>query len=456
MAALVIVLTLLVFAAAIFMITRALRKDVRDQIISRDAEVLRAVAMMLHSEQIGAGAKLDETSQFEILLKTSQLKGVMAVRLFDANGKFVASLPVYVRDAKLRGTEIDSLKDLKPIAYFYSDMPVEELFWSDSKQTQAASPRSTPVLETLIPLHAAGARKVSGIAQFIIDGRGVAAEFSDLDRSLLRQALLIFAVGALLMASALFWAFSRLHRANVLLRERSEHLLQANQQLALVRRTSAAGIVSAHLLHEMKSQLFGLKTLLMAGVDGAMDWKTATETTTRLQNLIGQIVEVIRNDQGTTLHYEISLDEIAMMVCAEAEPLAKAGGVNFNVSIQESGTVANSVANLLLIILMNLIQNAIQATPKGKSVILLLSSKNGRMECLVKDEGPGIPAEVKNALFRPVVSRKEGGSGIGLALSKQLANYLDAELEMKETGRNGTVFMLRIPETVRETQAEFA
>jgi signal transduction histidine kinase len=457
LALLVVGLTLAVYSGAIFLITRTLRDNVRDQIISRDAEILRAVSMMLQLEQTekAPSATFGESEQFEVLLKTSQLKGVMGIRLFDATGKLIASFPVYVRDSTLATNEIASLHELKPIAYFYSKVELADLFRPDAKSPIELA-KTTPVLEAIIPLHAARSYRLQGIAQFLIDGRSLAAEFEALDKNLFRQAVLIFFAGAFLMVPSLGWVFYRLQRANRLLRERSENLLQANQELALVTRTSAVGIVSAHLLHEMKSQLFGLRNLLLAGSEGSMDWRIAADATKRLQNLVGQMVEIIRNDEGTSLHYEISLDDLAVMISAQAEPLAKAAGVRFTVDIQKSGTVSNRMANLLLIILMNLIDNAIQASAKHRLVKLILTSEKGRTLCFVKDEGVGVPPDVQKSLFRPVVSRKEGGSGIGLALSKQLANHLDGELELKETGRNGTTFMLSVPESLEEVKTETA
>lgn len=445
LACLVVALTLAIFAGAILLITRTLRENVRNQIISRDAEILRAVAMMLQAEQAEKmPGEFDEAAQLEVLLKTSRLKGVIAVRLFDAHGKFIASFPTYVRDAKFSENEVAALRQLKPIVYFYSQMKLAELFWPGKTSPNRAE-NTSPVLEALIPLHSPDHDQLRGIAQFVIDGRNLAAEFAQLDRNLFRQASLIFLAGSFLILGSLSWAFYRLQRANRLLRERSESLLEANQQLALVTRTSAVGLVSAHLLHEMKSQLFGLHTLITAGSEGAMDWKTASEATTRLQSLVTQMIDVIRNDPGSALDYEISLEEFAILVSAEAEPMARIAGVHFEVEVEKPGTIPNHVANLLSIILLTLIENAIQATPRRKTVTLILTSESGSVHCFVQDEGPGIPIEIRKSLFKPVISRKEGGSGVGLALSKQLASHLNATLELKKTGPNGTVFSISLP-----------
>jgi C4-dicarboxylate-specific signal transduction histidine kinase len=63
----------------------------------------------------------------------------------------------------------------------------------------------------------------------------------------------------------------------------------------------------------------------------------------------------------------------------------------------------------------------------------------------VADEGPGIPEELRPKLFAPCRTTKPGGSGIGLAISQQLAHHLGAELELKQTGPAGAVFTLTLP-----------
>ena len=95
-------------------------------------------------------------------------------------------------------------------------------------------------------------------------------------------------------------------------------------------------------------------------------------------------------------------------------------------------------------ILVNLVQNALQATPRGRSVTLLLTDSAENLVCEVRDEGPGFPDTLADNLFSPCKSTKEGGSGIGLAISKQLANHLGAALELKSHSPTGCVFVLTV------------
>ena len=107
--------------------------------------------------------------------------------------------------------------------------------------------------------------------------------------------------------------------------------------------------------------------------------------------------------------------------------------------------LSNRDANLVMLILENLIQNAVQATPAGKSVRLTVADAENGLVFEIADEGSGLPENVRASLFSPCRSTKPGGSGIGLALSKQLATQLGAELSLQTSTPQGSVFRLILP-----------
>jgi two-component system, sensor histidine kinase RegB len=69
----------------------------------------------------------------------------------------------------------------------------------------------------------------------------------------------------------------------------------------------------------------------------------------------------------------------------------------------------------------------------------------------VRDQGPGLPAATQARLFMPCTSGKKGGGGIGLAISKQLAQSLGAQLELTQNSPSGCTFRLRLAEQPVDT-----
>ncbi len=97
--------------------------------------------------------------------------------------------------------------------------------------------------------------------------------------------------------------------------------------------------------------------------------------------------------------------------------------------------------------LLNLVANAIEAaSPEGR-VTLAARSADERFDLTVEDDGPAIPDGVVGQLFEPFVTTKTTGSGLGLAVSRSIAEAHGGDLEL-ESNREGEVrFVLRLPRT---------
>src|SRR4030095_13907374 len=107
--------------------------------------------------------------------------------------------------------------------------------------------------------------------------------------------------------------------------------------------------------------------------------------------------------------------------------LRRETGVGLTVNRDAEAILPNRVANLVALILVNLLQHAAEAPPRGASVPIAIGPAPDGITCEVRDQGAGLP-EGRN-VFAPCQSSKEGGSGIGLAISQQLALHLGALLE---------------------------
>ncbi len=443
--ALVIGVALAVLAGVVAVSTLQIRQRIRAQIAGRDGEVLHAVALQHYAEDLAdglAGPITNAGDQLSIVLKSAALRGVLGIRLFDPGGQFVESFPLSITDHTLPGDALRQLKALRPVSQFHPHAEMAALFYPD----ETAPAGTLPLLDVLVPLHQEGG-PLAGVAQFLVEGHGIAAEYARLDRNLAGQALAAFSAGGAILSGALLWAFRRLQRAQRLLAERTENLVKANQELALAARTSALGAVAAHLIHGLKNPLAGLQNFMVARSTGpadgeGSDWDQAVASTRRMQAMIAQVVSMLREEQAAA-HYELTLAEIIETVRNRVQPLARERGVGFTTVVKAEAALPNRAANLVSLILVNLAENAVQATPQGKAVALAASQTGGRLVFEVRDEGPGFPADTP--LFMPCRSAREGGTGIGLALCKQLANHLGAELDLAGSTPTGCVFSLSLP-----------
>src|SRR5207248_10413337 len=181
--------TLVILGATIVGASLQLRAKIREQIASGEGEVLHAVALRQleeDAEQLELlGPITDPANLLPVVLKTSRLKGVVAARLFDANGRFVGAFPDEVQEAALGPDSLPSLNRLKPVSRFLPGVALTRLFLSE--ETPASDTRTMPLLEVNVPLHIGRDDRLIGIAQFNIEGSGIAAEFAQLDRHLALQ-----------------------------------------------------------------------------------------------------------------------------------------------------------------------------------------------------------------------------------------------------------------------------
>ena len=103
-------------------------------------------------------------------------------------------------------------------------------------------------------------------------------------------------------------------------------------------------------------------------------------------------------------------------------------------------------------VVMNLVQNAVEASPPGGVVTVRAHTTNGSFELRVRDQGPGIPAAIRPLLFQPFVSTKgrdlaTGGMGIGLSLVHRSVKAVGGSIEILDPPEGGTEFVVRMPIT---------
>ncbi len=433
-----------IFGGTVWFVSVREDQEIKPGIIRRDGEILQAVMLMQQlSEQHDDPdfSMKDEASQFELLLKASRLKGVIGARLFDPHGHFVMAFPENVVRREISPADFAQLQLLRPVSRFDPALELRSTHFLDQGQSGAVGP--VPVLDVLVPLHDHKGSELLGVAQFLIDGAPLAERLEQIRRAEIRQSWLVFGVGSTLIALVLGWALSRLQH-------RTEMLLKANRELALAAKTNAVGAISAHLIHGLKSPLFGVQSLLAAHLaeeTGEPDAgrQVALQTTRRMRETINRIMGMLRDQQGMD-ELARPLAELADALREQFHALARERQVRLEVAEMPALELPAQVANLVLLILTNLLQNAVEATSTGGRVQLKVTYQPGRtVNFEVRDQGPGLAQEIRNDLFLPCESTKAGGGGVGLSISKQLANHLGAELDLIESGQLGAVFVLRLP-----------
>jgi two-component system, NtrC family, sensor histidine kinase HydH len=93
---------------------------------------------------------------------------------------------------------------------------------------------------------------------------------------------------------------------------------------------------------------------------------------------------------------------------------------------------------------LNLATNALQAAAADLDLELLARRAGGRAEIVVSDNGPGVPAPIRERIFEPFFTTRARGNGIGLAIVKSVVESHAGTVQLAESSR-GATFIIDLP-----------
>lgn len=129
----------------------------------------------------------------------------------------------------------------------------------------------------------------------------------------------------------------------------------------------------------------------------------------------------------------IDLAEVVQQYAKLLEPFARHLGVDLQVQLDDEPHWILGNESLVQQLVSNLVINAIEAAGANRQnnanqVTVGVQTKQGRPTLTVIDSGPGVPPEIAERIFEPLVTHKPDGIGLGLAIAKQTAQQHDAEI----------------------------
>lgn len=138
---------------------------------------------------------------------------------------------------------------------------------------------------------------------------------------------------------------------------------------------------------------------------------------------------------------------IVGLLLAECIQLVRHQGENQGVDLVVGGQLTQSTLldeHYFRQIMVNLILNAIDVSKSGQRVEIAAGTLDGRVAIEVSDCGPGLTAEQQEHLFEPFYTTKTTGHGLGLAVSRELAQTMGASVSYKSRPVYGTTFVLQL------------
>ena len=211
-----------------------------------------------------------------------------------------------------------------------------------------------------------------------------------------------------------------------------------DQRRQLRERFAELGEMTAGVAHQLKNGLAVLKghAQLLVRNGHEETGRELLEETESLEHVVKGFLQWARPLQPQCR--EVDLREVAAAVLEETRRRPNARGLS--ITLEGEG---RALADPLLLhqALVNLVENACQASPVGGTVRILLEERRIR----IIDQGPGIPAERVQRMFRPFESGRPEGTGLGLPLALKWLNAQGADLQLRPGPEGGTCAELSWP-----------
>ncbi|WP_117192451.1 PAS domain-containing sensor histidine kinase [Rhizobium terrae] len=240
--------------------------------------------------------------------------------------------------------------------------------------------------------------------------------------------------------------------------ETAARLQEIQGELARLARLNEMGEMASTLAHELNQPLSAIANYvhgcarLLRDMDEALAvrMREALEETANQSLRAGQIIKHLR--EFVTKGETDKAPENIRRLIEEAGALALVGSREKGVRAVFEFTPGPEivVADRIQIqqVLTNLMRNAIEAMrdcPRRELVIRTVQENDDMLAVIVQDTGPGIAEEIAEQLFKPFVTTKAGGMGIGLSISKRIVEAHGGEMTVSRNAAGGATFRFTLP-----------
>ncbi len=242
-------------------------------------------------------------------------------------------------------------------------------------------------------------------------------------------------------------------------REAEQQAIRAQAAAEKANRAKSAFLASmSHELRTPLNSIIGYSEMLQEELQEgghepvAADLQKVLNSGKHLLGLINDLLDLrkIEAERMDLCVETVEIDELVAGLAETAYPLMQKKGNQLEVRVDKNLGVMYLDETKVRQSLLNLLSNAAKFTDKGK-VTFEAAAEGNDVTFRVSDTGIGIAPEQAENLFQPFsqadhsIHRLYGGTGLGLALSRQYCRLMGGDIELSSSGREGSTFTVRLP-----------
>jgi signal transduction histidine kinase len=250
---------------------------------------------------------------------------------------------------------------------------------------------------------------------------------------------------------------ARVRETTLELDRRNRALFDMQRTLGRAERLALAGRIVAEVAHEVGTPLHSIAghlELLRRDVPPALlegdlgrRLQVVESQLTRVTGIIADLLDLTRQEPGEPVAVDVNalvIDTVELM-----RPGVASKDLTLHVATHPEAPVIHGHPHHLQQVVLNLLTNAVDATPAGGRIDVAVAVRHdrGEVEIEVADTGRGISAETRARIFEPFFSTKEGGrgSGLGLFISAQIVRDHKGAIEVDAGAQGGSRFRVVLP-----------
>ena len=225
---------------------------------------------------------------------------------------------------------------------------------------------------------------------------------------------------------------------------------ESQQALLRSEKMAAAGRLTASIAHEVNNPLQSVQNCLhLAGREDMAPEKRkeyfelARTELERLMKTMQRMLDFYR--PGSTRMEQVDVLELLRHVISLTSQQMGQRHIEMSTELPDSLPLIFAVSSQIQQIFFNLILNAFDVMPGGGNLSIRARGLANGVEIEFEDSGPGIPAELRNNIFEPFFSTKDGGTGLGLTVSYNIVTAHGGTLDIVNGNGEGACFRLFLP-----------